>query len=54
MKFDDTYADGDFQRRMQEAKNEWMDELASREPDLTVDGLRGTLMSRVLAMLGLR
>jgi hypothetical protein len=52
--FDETYTDGDFQSRINEAKTEWMDEMARHEPDLTVEGLRGSFMSRLMSLFGAR
>jgi hypothetical protein len=50
--FDQTYTDREFQRNLELADSEWMAALARREPDLAVEGLRGSLLSRVLELFG--
>lgn len=48
--FDMTYTDADFQREILRADTEWMAQHARREPDLEVDGLKPTLLSRLLGL----
>lgn len=51
--FDDTYTDGDFHDRIKNANEEWIDESANADPDLAVEGLQGSFMSRLLALFGI-
>ena len=53
MTFDETYTDKDFEHRFKQANTDWMAEVARREPDLRVDGMRGSLMSRLLGLFGI-
>lgn len=48
--FDDTYTDAEFQKQMSQANSDWMAKVARSEPDLEVDGLHGSLLSRVLSI----
>jgi hypothetical protein len=50
MVFDDTYTDRDFKNGIREANDQWINQVAVGEPDLAVDGLRGTFFSRLLAL----
>ena len=53
--FDQTYADPEFQQQVAEARAGWMAQVpAPEQPDLEVAGLSGSLLSRLLALLGLR
>ena len=52
MAFDNTYTDQEFKRRLEKANDDWIAKAARREPDLTVDGLRGSLIARLLALFG--
>ena len=52
MSFEDTYTDSEFQKDITEADSEWMSGLARAEPDLEVEGLRNSLVSRVLGLFG--
>lgn len=48
--FDDTYADQDFQRRLERARSGWMADLPrAQQPDLNVEGLRGSLLARLVS-----
>jgi len=50
--FDETYADQDFQRQIAEAQVGWMADVPrSAQPDLGVEGLRGSLLARLLGAL---
>lgn len=50
--FDETYADQDFQRQLERARAGWMDGVPrSHQPDLNVEGLRGSLFARVVSAL---
>jgi hypothetical protein len=35
---------------MREANDQWINQVAVREPDLVVDGLRGTFFSRLMGL----
>lgn len=51
--FDDTYADQEFQQQMAQAQSGWMSQIPrSPQPDLSVEGLRGGIVSRLLGLLG--
>ncbi|HEY5567535.1 MAG TPA: hypothetical protein VIM81_09865 [Gammaproteobacteria bacterium] len=54
MTLDDTHTDLEFQRGFKEANQEWMGQAARREPDLAVDGLHSSLMSRLLSLFGVK
>jgi hypothetical protein len=54
MTLDDTRTDLEFQRSFKEANQDWMGQVARREPDLTVDGLHSTLLSRLLSLFGIK
>jgi hypothetical protein len=50
--FDDTYADQDIQRQLAQARTEWMAGVPRAEqPDLNVEGLRGSLFARLVSAL---
>jgi hypothetical protein len=49
MNFDETYSDSDFQRALTDQHAEWLADAHRPEPDLNVDGLRRSLLSRLLA-----
>lgn len=50
--FDETYADQDFTQQIAEARAGWMDQVpAPSQPDLSVEGLDGSLFARVLRVL---
>ena len=48
--FDKTYTDADFQQEILRADSEWMSKHARPEPDLDVDGLKQSLLSRMLGL----
>lgn len=51
-KFDDTYADRDFERELAKARSGWMAEVPrASQPDLRVDGLNNSLVGRLLGVL---
>ena len=51
--FDETYADKDFKQQLDQARAGWMAQIPTPpQPDLRVDGLNGTLLSRVLGVFG--
>jgi hypothetical protein len=48
-RFDETYADADFQQQLADAHRGWMAQVPKPEhPDLDVDGLSGSLLKRLL------
>jgi hypothetical protein len=50
--FDETYADQDFQRQLDQARAGWMAGVPrAQQPDLNVEGLRGSLFARVVSAL---
>jgi len=50
--FDETHADREFQRQIAQARSGWIDQVTeSSEPDLGVEGLRGSLLSRLVNAL---
>lgn len=50
--FDETYADQEFQQRIADARASWMGQVPeSSEPDLGVEGLKGSVLSRLLNAL---
>jgi hypothetical protein len=50
--FDETYADQEFQQRIAKARAGWMDQVpTARELDLGVEGLRGSLLTRLFKAL---
>jgi hypothetical protein len=50
--FEDTRADQEFQQRIAQARAGWMDRLpAANELDLRVEGLRGSLLRRLVYAL---
>jgi hypothetical protein len=50
--FDDTRSDQEFQQRIAQARAGWMDQIPdTREPDLGVEGLRGSMFVRLLNAL---
>jgi hypothetical protein len=51
--FDVTMTDKDFKRAFVNQKEAWMQNSRPAEPDLEVEGLHQSLLSRVLSMLGL-
>jgi hypothetical protein len=51
--FDVTMTDKEFKRAFVNQKEAWMQDSRPAEPDLEVEGLNQSLLSRVLAMLGL-
>ena len=48
--FDETYTDKEFERDLKQADADWMGAVARREPDLAVEGLRGSFMSKFLEL----
>jgi len=51
-KFDDTYADRDFERELAKARSGWMAEVPrTSQPDLRVEGLSNSLVGRLLGAL---
>ena len=46
--FDETYTDSEFVQELARADSDWMKKEARNEPDLDVEGLDGSLFSRVL------
>lgn len=51
-KFDDTYADRDFERELAKARAGWMADVPREsQPDLRVEGLSNSLVGRVLGAL---
>ena len=53
-KFDQTYTDAEFRRRVMRADTEWMSKHARREPDLEVEGLRRGFLASVLSLFDKR
>ena len=50
--FDQTYADQDFKQHIEQARAGWMAQVPrDRQPDLHVDGLRGSVLSRLVGAL---
>lgn len=50
--FDETYADHEFQQQIADAQRGWMTQVPQgRQPDLDVEGLTGSLFTRVLGKL---
>ena len=47
--FDETYADADFQQHLDQARAGWMAQIPRSQPDLNVEGLRGSIFARVLS-----
>ena len=54
MNFEDTHTDSDFDRPILDMNEEGIARALRSEPDLVVDGLRGSLMSRFLALFGVK
>jgi hypothetical protein len=51
-KFDETYADRDFERELAKARAGWMAEVPrASQPDLSVEGLSNSLVGRLLGAL---
>jgi hypothetical protein len=51
-KFDDTYADRDFERELAKARAGWMNQVPrASQPDLRVEGLSNSLVGRLLGAL---
>jgi hypothetical protein len=51
--FDATYADPNFQKQLERARAGWMTGVPRAEqPDLNVEGLRGSFLARLLGALG--
>ena len=47
--FDETYADQDFKQQIEQARAGWMTQVPrDRQPDRDVDGLRGSLIGRLI------
>ncbi len=47
--FDQTYADQDFKQYIEQARAGWMTQVPrERHPDLNVEGLRGSLLARLI------
>lgn len=51
MEFDDTLTEGDFERPILEPSEERLLESMCPEPDLSVDGLEHSVLSRLFALL---
>jgi hypothetical protein len=50
--FDETYADQDFKRHLDQARAGWMAQVPpAHQPDLNVEGLRGSLFARFVSAL---
>lgn len=50
--FDQTYADQDFKQHIEQARAGWMAQVPhERQPDLSVEGMRGSLLARLIAAL---
>ena len=51
--FDQTYADQDFQKQIAKAQAGWMRQVPRKaHPDLRVEGLSGSFISRLLGLFG--
>ena len=51
-KFDDTYADRDFERELAKARKGWMADVPlESQPDLRVEGLSDSLVGRLVSVL---
>jgi hypothetical protein len=50
--FESTMTEADFKRPLLDANEERMARELRSEPDLSVDGLRGSLMSQLLTLFG--
>lgn len=50
MTFDETYTDREFERAFSEANQDLFTENGPAEPDLSVTGLSGSFVSRLLAL----
>ena len=47
--FDQTYADQDFKQHIEQARAGWMTQVpGEQQPDLNVEGLRGSLLARLI------
>lgn len=51
--FDVTMTDSEFKRDFVNQDEEWLRDAAPAEPDLEIDGLNQSLMSRLLSLFGL-
>ena len=51
--FDVTLTDIEFKRDFVNQSEDWLQSARPAEPDLDVDGLRQSLMSRIFALFGL-
>ena len=51
--FDVTMTDAQFKRDFVNQSESWMQDSRSAEPDLEIDGLNQSLLSRLLSVLGL-
>lgn len=50
--FDQTYADQDFKEHIDQARAGWMQQVPrDRQPDLNVEGLRGSLLARLISAI---
>jgi len=50
--FDQTYADQDFKQHIEQARTGWMKQVPrERQPDLMVEGLRGSLLARLIGAI---
>lgn len=50
--FDQTYADQDFKQHIEQASAGWMAQVPlDRQPDLNVEGMRGSLLARLIGVL---
>lgn len=50
--FDETYADQDFKHQLDQARAGWMTQVPrAQQPDLNVEGLRGSLFARFVSAL---
>lgn len=50
MSFDDTYTDREFERALSDANQDLFGLHRPPEPDLSVEGLQGSFVSRLLAL----
>jgi len=50
--FEETRADHEFQQRIAQARADWMEQVPdAKEPDLGVEGLRSSVLTRLLSAL---
>ena len=49
-RFDETLTDQEFARQLDQARAGWLANVPREEADLTVDGLRGSFLSRLIGL----